>query len=69
VKLDISLVRNVDTDPARQAMVAGMAHFALNADCELIAEGVETEGELDELVRLGIPLGQGYLFGKPEPIV
>lgn len=50
-------------------MVAGMAHFALNADCELIAEGVETEGELDELVRLGIPLGQGYLFGKPEPIV
>jgi len=69
VKLDISLVRNVDTDPARQAMVAGMAHFALNAGCELIAEGVETEGELGELVRLGVPLGQGYLFGKPEPIV
>jgi EAL domain-containing protein (putative c-di-GMP-specific phosphodiesterase class I) len=65
----MSLVRNVDTDPARQAMVAGMAHFALNADCELIAEGVETEGELDELVRLGVPLDQGYLFGKPEPIV
>jgi EAL domain-containing protein (putative c-di-GMP-specific phosphodiesterase class I) len=69
VKLDISLVRSVDTDPARQAMVAGMAHFALNAGCELIAEGIETEGELDELVRLGVPLGQGYLFGRPEPIV
>ncbi|MGA3057791.1 MAG: EAL domain-containing protein [Candidatus Limnocylindrales bacterium] len=68
VKLDISLVRNVDTDPARQAMVAGMAHFARNAGCELIAEGVETEEELTELVRLGISLGQGYLLGRPAPI-
>jgi EAL domain-containing protein (putative c-di-GMP-specific phosphodiesterase class I) len=68
VKLDISLVRNVDTDPARQAMVAGMAHFALNAGSELIAEGIETDGELQALIRLGISLGQGYLFGKPGPV-
>lgn len=69
VKLDLSLVRHVDTDPARQAMVAGMAHFARNSGCELIAEGIETEGELNELIRLGVSLGQGYLLGKPEPIV
>ena len=69
VKLDISLVRNVDTDPARQAMVAGMAHFARNAGCELIAEGIESEEELTELVRLGVHLGQGYLCGKPGPIL
>ena len=69
VKLDISLVHNVDTDAARQAMVAGMAHFARNAGCELIAEGIETEEELLELIRLGISLGQGYLFGKPGPIL
>jgi EAL domain-containing protein (putative c-di-GMP-specific phosphodiesterase class I) len=68
VKLDISLVRHVDTDQARQAMVAGMAHFARNAGCQLIAEGIETEAELLELVRLGVSLGQGYLFGKPSPI-
>ena len=68
VKLDLSLVRHVDTDPARQAMCAGMAHFARNAGCELIAEGIETEGELNELIRLGISLGQGYLFGKPGPV-
>ena len=67
VKLDLSLVRHIDTDPARQAMVAGMAHFARNSGCELIAEGIETEAELDELIRLGVPLGQGYLFGKPGP--
>jgi EAL domain-containing protein (putative c-di-GMP-specific phosphodiesterase class I) len=68
VKLDLSLVRNIDTDPARQAMVAGMAHFAANSACELIAEGIETKQELAELIRLGIPLGQGYLYGKPAPI-
>ena len=67
VKLDISLVRTIDTDPARQAMVAGMSHFAANSDCELIAEGIETEGESATLVRLGVSLGQGYLFGKPGP--
>ncbi len=68
VKLDLSLVRHVDTDPARQAMVAGMAHFARNAGCELIAEGIETEEELRELIRLEVSLGQGYLFGKPGPV-
>jgi EAL domain-containing protein (putative c-di-GMP-specific phosphodiesterase class I) len=69
VKLDVSLVRNVDTDPARQAMVAGMAHFARDSGCELIAEGIETEDESAALVRLGVSLGQGYLFGVPAPIV
>jgi EAL domain-containing protein (putative c-di-GMP-specific phosphodiesterase class I) len=68
VKLDLSLVRQVDTDPARQAMVAGMAHFARDAGCELIAEGIETDQELEELVRLGISLGQGYLLGRPVPV-
>ncbi len=69
VKLDLSLVRNIDTDPARQAMVAGMAHFASNSGCELIAEGIETQAELAELIRLGISYGQGYLLGKPGPVV
>ena len=68
VKLDLSLVRNIDSDPARQAMVAGMAHFAANSGCELIAEGIETSEELGELIRLGIAFGQGYLFGRPAPI-
>ena len=68
VKLDLSLVRNIDGDPARQAMVAGMAHFARHSGCELIAEGIETQAELDTLDRLGIGLGQGYLFGKPAPL-
>jgi len=65
-KLDISLVRGIDGDPTRQAMAAGLEHFALRADCRLIAEGVETSEEADTLEGLGIDLAQGYLFGRPH---
>jgi len=68
VKLDISLVRNVDNDPARQAMVIGMAHFAANVGCDLIAEGIETANELTTLKLLGVAFGQGYLLGKPAAV-
>ena len=74
VKLDISMVRGIDTDPARQAMVAGMCHFASQSRTTLIAEGIETEAEADMLRRLGVPLGeagmlgQGYLFGRPKTL-
>jgi EAL domain-containing protein (putative c-di-GMP-specific phosphodiesterase class I) len=68
VKLDISLVRNVDNDPARQAMVIGMAHFATYVGCDLIAEGIETTNELTTLKLLGVAFGQGYLLGRPAPV-
>lgn len=65
-KLDISLVRGIDGDELRQAMAAGFQYYALRTGCQLIAEGVETEEEASALVALGIDLGQGYLFGRPE---
>lgn len=74
VKLDISLVRDVDRNPARQAMVAGMCHFAAQSGTTLIAEGIETEAEAETLRHLGVPLGegqmlaQGYLFGRPSSL-
>ena len=68
VKLDISLVRRVNADLGRQAMVVGMRHFSRAAGCRLIAEGVETAEEADTLTSLGVEFGQGYLFGRPEPI-
>jgi EAL domain-containing protein (putative c-di-GMP-specific phosphodiesterase class I) len=67
VKLDIELVRNVDRDPARQALIAGMAHFAAQAETTLIAEGIETAEELEMLRSLGVSLGQGFFFGRPAP--
>ena len=66
VKLDLAIVRGIDADPARQAFVAGMRHFAVTTGCGLIAEGIETESELQTLRMLGISLGQGYLLGKPR---
>jgi EAL domain-containing protein (putative c-di-GMP-specific phosphodiesterase class I) len=68
VKLDRGIVKRVDRDPIRQAIIAGLSHFASNAGCLLIAEGVETLAERDKLVELGVAYGQGYLFGGPEPL-
>lgn len=66
-KLDISLVRDIDSDDLRQGMAAGLNYYALRTGCRLIAEGVETEPEADALRRLGVELGQGYLYGRPGP--
>jgi EAL domain-containing protein (putative c-di-GMP-specific phosphodiesterase class I)/DNA-binding response OmpR family regulator len=68
-KLDVSLVRGIDGDPQRQALAAGLAHFAARGGCQLIAEGVEREAEARALEDLGVEFGQGYLFGRPEPMV
>jgi PAS domain S-box-containing protein len=67
VKLDMRLVRGVDLDAARQALIAGMVHFANETGCVLVAEGIETEAERRALRRLGVSFGQGYLLGRPAP--
>ena len=68
VKLDISLIRGIDRDPAKQALVAGMRHFARTTKRRLIAEGVETEAEARTLAELDVRLVQGYRFGRPAPL-
>jgi EAL domain-containing protein (putative c-di-GMP-specific phosphodiesterase class I)/CheY-like chemotaxis protein len=65
-KIDISLVRGIDADPIRQALISGLAFYAQRTGCRLLAEGVEEEQERATLVGLGVELGQGYLFGRPE---
>jgi EAL domain-containing protein (putative c-di-GMP-specific phosphodiesterase class I) len=65
VKIDRGIVDRVDIDPIRQAVIAGLGHFAAAAGCRLIAEGVETQGERERLIELGVAFGQGYLFGEP----
>jgi PAS domain S-box-containing protein len=67
VKLDISLVRGVNRDLGRQALVIGMHYFAQSAGCRLVAEGIEDEEEAATLAGFGVELGQGYLFGHPAP--
>ncbi|MFS0700991.1 EAL domain-containing protein [Cellulomonas sp. 179-A 4D5 NHS] len=65
VKVDMQLVRGVDSDPVRQALVGALARFCAVAGALVVAEGVETEDELVSLLDLGVGLGQGFYLEKP----
>ncbi len=65
IKLDMSLTRCVDTDPALRALASALIYFARETDCTIIAEGIETEAEMEILRLLGVPRGQGYFLGRP----
>lgn len=67
VKLDRSLVAHVDRDEAKRALVELLGAFAGRVDAWLLAEGVEREGEMEALLGMGVPLGQGFLLGMPGP--
>src|SRR3954454_11120095 len=67
VKLDRALVTDIDTDPVRSALAEMVGEFAGRIDAWLLAEGLETAGELAAFIRLGVPLGQGWVLGRPAP--
>jgi len=68
IKVDLSLVRGIDTDPPRQELLRALHAVAGKLGGEIIAEGIETTEELETLQGLGIPYGQGYLFGRAAPL-
>ncbi len=68
VKLDVELTKAIDIDPARRALAAALVYFAKDTHSQIIAEGVETESELATLTALGVPMGQGYLLGRPADL-
>lgn len=65
IKLDMAMVRGIDADPVRQAIVEGILGVCRVLGIEVIAEGIETAGELQSLRAMGINLFQGYLFARP----
>jgi EAL domain-containing protein (putative c-di-GMP-specific phosphodiesterase class I) len=67
VKLDRALVAGVDNDPVKAALAEMIGTFTNRVDAWLLAEGVETVGELAVFARLGVPLAQGWLLGRPAP--
>ena len=71
VKVDMSLVRGVDSSPTKQKLLESIIGLCRDLKIQIIAEGIETEHERDTLIRLGGDLCQGYLFahpGRPFPI-
>lgn len=67
VKLDRSLVVNIDDDQVKIALTELVGGFASRLNGWVIAEGIESADELAMLVALGVPLGQGFLLGRPSP--
>lgn len=65
IKLDMSLTRDIDIDPARRALAAALIHFAADTGSKLVAEGVETAAEAATLIELGVERAQGYFLGRP----
>jgi len=65
VKVDLGVVRGIDTDATRQRIVAALVSLAAGIGAEVVAEGIETEQELATLRELGVSCGQGFLLGRP----
>jgi EAL domain-containing protein (putative c-di-GMP-specific phosphodiesterase class I)/GGDEF domain-containing protein len=68
VKIDKYFISGIDADPVKVQIVRGLTRFAEIVGAQLIAEGLETEAELRTVRDLGIPLGQGFGLGRPDPL-
>lgn len=69
LKIDGSFVRDLDTNKVSESMVAAVAQVARVMELKTVAEFVETPAVLAGLKRLGVDYGQGYLLGKPQPLL
>lgn len=65
LKVDMSLVRGIDTNPVKRSLLETFVTFSENIGCRIIAEGIEREKELEALMRMGVHMGQGFFLRKP----
>ncbi|MBS3897668.1 MAG: EAL and GGDEF domain-containing protein [Dethiobacter sp.] len=65
IKIDMSLVRDIDSDYSRQSVVAALTNLADNINCKVIAEGIEAQKELNTLLLKGVHYAQGYYLARP----
>lgn len=65
VKVDRAFAVECDRDPARVAVIELMNNFAARINASVIVEGIERHEELESIAALDVPLGQGFLFGRP----
>ncbi|MBN2193835.1 MAG: EAL domain-containing response regulator [Polyangiaceae bacterium] len=65
VKIDMSLVRDIDRDGRRAQILGSIVALCHDLGVTVVAEGIETVGERDAVLRLGCDLFQGYLFARP----
>nr|WP_067293605.1 EAL domain-containing protein [Marinobacterium profundum] len=65
IKIDMSLLRNINENGPRQSIVRALDNVCLDLGIDILAEGVETEAEFNWLKNIGIDIYQGYYFAKP----
>ena len=65
IKVDIAIIRGIDTDPDKQQIVQNIVAYAHPRNMQIIAEGVETAAELRTVIELGADLLQGYFLARP----
>lgn len=68
IKLDITLTERVVESPIAHALIAAVVAFAQEMGITAVAEGIESEDELDAMTDLGIRYGQGFHLGMPAPL-
>jgi EAL domain-containing protein (putative c-di-GMP-specific phosphodiesterase class I) len=66
LKLDMGLVKDIDTSYIRRETARIVKAFAEKAEAAVIAEGIERDGELQVIMEMGIEYGQGWLLGRPQ---
>ena len=65
IKLDMSLTRDIASDPIRRPLADALVHFAQRTDAKIIAEGIEHADDLDAWTSIGAHAPQGYLLARP----
>ena len=68
LKIDQSLLGNIENSSQKRSVLRAIIALAEALDMELIAEGIETQAQLEFLKQAGCPLGQGFLLGRPMPV-
>ena len=68
IKVDIAIIRGIDTDPDKQQIVQNIVAYAHPRSMQIIAEGVETAAELRKVIELGADALQGYFLAKPAAV-
>jgi EAL domain-containing protein (putative c-di-GMP-specific phosphodiesterase class I) len=68
LKFDLLMVRDIDTSFVKREMLKAILSLANNVGAHVVAEGIETPGEQETLLDLGITYGQGFLFARAEPV-
>ena len=68
IKVDLSIIRDIDTDPDKQQIVENIVAYAHKRDMKIVAEGLETPEEINKVLELGVDLLQGFYIAKPHPV-